>query len=72
MTELRSRLLQTGITEVPLSGDIALASTQLVLHNDPADRFIAASAISIAATLVTAHESLLEWKHPLKRQDARR
>lgn len=70
--ELRSRLLRAGIGEVPLSGDIALASTELTLHGDPADRFIAASAISLSATLVTADEKLLAWKNALKRQDARR
>jgi PIN domain nuclease of toxin-antitoxin system len=71
-TELRNRLLQAGISEIPLSGDIALASTDLTLHGDPADRFIAASAISLTATLVTADEKLLAWKNALKRQDARR
>lgn len=70
--ELRSRLLQAGISEVPLTGDIALASAELTLHGDPADRFIAASAISLSATLVTADERLLAWKNGLKRQDARR
>lgn len=70
--ELRARLLQAGIREIPLTGDIAVASTQLTLHGDPADRFIAASAISLSATLVSADEKLLTWKHALKRQDARR
>jgi PIN domain nuclease of toxin-antitoxin system len=70
--ELRSRLLQAGISEIPLTGDIALTSTELTLHGDPADRFIAASAISLSATLVTADEKLLAWKNSLKRQDARR
>jgi PIN domain nuclease of toxin-antitoxin system len=70
--ELRSRLLQAGISEIPLTGDIALASTELTLHGDPADRFIAASAISLSATLITADEKLLAWKNALKRQDARR
>jgi PIN domain nuclease of toxin-antitoxin system len=70
--ELRNRLLQTGMTELPLTGDVALLSAQLALHGDPADRFIAASAVSHAAVLVTADERLLGWKHALKRQDARR
>ncbi len=69
---LRNRLLQTGMTELPLTGDIALLSAQLALHGDPADRFIAASAVSHGALLVTADERLLGWKHALKRQDARR
>ena len=70
--ELRNRLLQTGMRELPLTGDVALLSAQLALHGDPADRFIAASAVSHAAVLVTADERLLGWKHALKRQDARR
>lgn len=70
--ELRLRLLQAGLNEVPLGGDIAIASTELPLHGDPADRFIVASAISLSATLVTADGKLLAWKHSLKRQDAQR
>ena len=68
--ELRTLLLQSGITEIPLTGDIALLSASLDLHGDPADRFIAASAIVHRATLVTADERLLKWKHALKRQNA--
>jgi PIN domain nuclease of toxin-antitoxin system len=70
--ELRSRLLQSGIAEVSLSGEIALHSTRLALHSDPADRFIAATAVSEGATLVTADDRLLQWKHAVKRQNARR
>jgi PIN domain nuclease of toxin-antitoxin system len=70
--ELRSRLLQSGIAEVPLSGEIALLSTRLALHPDPADSFIAATAVSEGATLVTADDRLLKWKHAVKRQNARR
>jgi PIN domain nuclease of toxin-antitoxin system len=70
--ELRSRLLQSGVTEVALSGEIALLSVRLALHGDPADRFIAATAVSEGATLVTADDRLLEWKHAVKRQNARR
>jgi PIN domain nuclease of toxin-antitoxin system len=40
------------------------------LHGDPADRFIAATAIVHDATLVTADEKLLRWRHPLRRQNA--
>lgn len=69
---LRQRLLQAGVNEIPLSGDIALAAAELSLHGDPADRFIAASAISNSAILLTADDKLLAWKHTLKRQDARR
>lgn len=35
-----------GITELPLTNDIAFCATSLpLLHNDPADRFIIATAI---------------------------
>lgn len=71
-TELRPLLLDAGVVELALTGDIALHSALLDLHGDPADRFIAATAIAHRATLVTADERLLDWKHPLKRQDARR
>jgi len=72
VSELRARLLQTGVTEIALSGDIAVLSVSLTLHDDPADRFIAASAVTHGATLSTADERLLKWKHALKRQNARR
>ena len=42
------------------------------LHKDPADRFIAATAIVKDAALVTAETKLLEWKHRLQRHDAAR
>ena len=69
--DLRARLLDTGVAELPLTGEIALLAASLEeLPGDPADRFIAASAIVHKATLVTADERLLDWKHVLKRQNA--
>ena len=70
--ELRNQVLQSGMVEIPLTGDVAVLSTQLTLHADLADRFIAASAISHGATLLTADDRLLRWKHALKRYNARR
>jgi len=68
---LRAQLLTAGVIELPLTGEIALLSVELDnLHADPADRFIAATAILYDAVLVTADRSLLRWHHPLKRQDA--
>ena len=68
---LRRQLLTAGVIEVPLTGEIALLSVQLNnLHADPADRFIAATAIIHDATLMTADKSLLRWRHSVKRQDA--
>ncbi len=69
--DLRARLLDTGVAELPLTGEIALLAANLdELHGDPADRFIVASAIVHKATLVTADERLLGWKHILKRHNA--
>jgi PIN domain nuclease of toxin-antitoxin system len=70
-SEQRTKILTAGIHELPLTGDIALLAVELEnLHADPADRFIAATAILHEATLVTADERLLAWRHKLKRQNA--
>ncbi|MBZ5597774.1 MAG: type II toxin-antitoxin system VapC family toxin [Acidobacteriia bacterium] len=46
--------------EAPLTHEIALAARQLpLLHPDPADRFLAATAQVLDLTLVTADASLL-------------
>jgi PIN domain nuclease of toxin-antitoxin system len=71
-SELRALLLDAGVAELALTGDIALLSATLDLHGNPADRFIAATAIAHRATLATADERLLKWKHAMKRQDARK
>lgn len=71
-SELRALLLDAGVAELSLTGDIALLSAGLDLHGDPADRFIAATAIAHRATLVTADERLLKWKHAMARHNASR
>ncbi len=49
--------------EAPLTFEVALMSRRLELtHQDPADRFIVASACVHELTLVTADERLLEAK----------
>jgi PIN domain nuclease of toxin-antitoxin system len=69
--DLRERVLNSGITEVPLTGDIAILAGNLDgLHGDPADRFIVATAIAHDATLMTADTILLKWRNKLGRQDA--
>jgi PIN domain nuclease of toxin-antitoxin system len=69
--ELREQLLKQRMVELPLTGEIAIVAGELDgLHGDPADRFIAATAIVHDATLVTADERLLRWRHPLRRQNA--
>lgn len=46
--------------EAPVTNDIAIMSRQLSLsHQDPADRFLAATARVMGLTLVTADERLL-------------
>ena len=69
--EMRNILLATGVIELPIDGYIATLAVQLEgLHKDPADRFIAATAVMHKATLVTADARLLGWKHALKLQNA--
>jgi PIN domain nuclease of toxin-antitoxin system len=68
----RYDLLQAGVREIPLDGEILLLATQLAdLHRDPADRFIIAAALCLDATLVTADGKILQWSSPLPRMDAR-
>jgi PIN domain nuclease of toxin-antitoxin system len=43
-----------------LTHEIAFAACQLPLHQDPVHRLIAATAIVLDLTLVTADEKLLE------------
>jgi PIN domain nuclease of toxin-antitoxin system len=48
------------LREAPLTHEIALLARQLPLpHNDPADRFLAATAKWLRLTLVTADSNLL-------------
>ncbi len=50
---------------VPVSNSIALKSVQLpgILHNDPADRIIIATAVSLGALLVTKDEKIRSYPH---------
>jgi PIN domain nuclease of toxin-antitoxin system len=69
----RQKVLRLGISEIPISGDIAIAAARLTeFHGDPADRLIAATAIVNGATLVTADRRILKWRSPLPRIDASR
>jgi PIN domain nuclease of toxin-antitoxin system len=71
VAEQRTKILTAGMIELPLTGEIAVLAGELEsLHGDPADRFIAATAIVHDATLVTADEKLLRWRHSLRRQNA--
>jgi PIN domain nuclease of toxin-antitoxin system len=69
----RGDLLSAGLLELSIDGQVSILATELdPLHKDPADRSIAASSITHSATLVTADERLLQWKHAVKRQNALR
>jgi PIN domain nuclease of toxin-antitoxin system len=69
---LRAELLGSGLVELPLTGDAALAAARLQsFHADPADRLIVATALASSATLVTADSRILDWPGRVKRQDAR-
>ncbi len=69
----RQRVLELGIQEVPVSGDIGILAAGLGdFPRDPADRIITATAILQGATLVTADSSILAWTGDLIRHDARK
>lgn len=68
----RRRLLDMGLMEIPITGDIGITAADLQgFHGDKADRFIAATAILGGGTLMTADEAILGWPGELMRQDAR-
>jgi len=70
-SETRALMIRAGIQEIPLTGEIAILAVQLdALHGDPADRFIAATAITHDATLMTADETLLNWRSKVRRLNA--
>ncbi len=62
-TWLDEALSLPGITLVPLTTEIAVDSVRLpgILHGDPADRIITATARRLRATLVTADAELLTY-----------
>ena len=70
--EWRDAVLAAGAIELPLDGAIAVRALDLSgLHDDPADRFIVATALVHGAALMTADERLLDWRHAMERHDAR-
>ena len=70
--QMRDQMIAAGLVELPVDGWVGIRAVSLgSLGSDPADRLIAASAIQHSATLMSADERLLEWNHPLVRQDAR-
>ena len=68
----RVNLLNEGLAEIAVDGDIALRAGSLRdLHGDPADRLIVATALA-GHQLVTADQRILEWPGQLNRLDATR
>ncbi|HAC34798.1 MAG TPA: PIN domain nuclease [Gammaproteobacteria bacterium] len=68
----RTRLLQAGVREAPIDGEVGLLAVELEgLTPDPADRMIAATSVLLSATLITADEAILKWPGTLRRMDAR-
>ena len=50
------------VTDAPLTPEIAIAAAGLVgMHGDPADRFIAATAITAGVALVSKDQRLRGW-----------
>lgn len=67
----RRDLLDRGLIEIPIDGDIATRAGLLPnIHGDPADRIIVATALE-GHRLVTADGKILRWPGPLGRLDAR-
>ena len=58
----RADLIAAGLSEAPLDGAVAGRAAELSdLHEDPADRMIAATAMSLGAQLVTSDARLIDW-----------
>jgi predicted nucleic acid-binding protein len=61
--ERRLRVLRLDVSELPLTGDIAIVAAELHrLHADLADRLIVATAVATHATLLTADDRILAWR----------
>jgi PIN domain nuclease of toxin-antitoxin system len=72
-TAWRQTLLDQGLIEMPIAGDVGIMAAALPdFHRDPADRFITATALHYSAQLVTADDRILDWTGTLLRHDARR
>jgi PIN domain nuclease of toxin-antitoxin system len=59
----REATLDRGILEEVIDGELAIAAAELADHHgDPIDRMLVATAIVRGLVLLTADETLLEWK----------
>jgi PIN domain nuclease of toxin-antitoxin system len=69
----RQDLLDRGLQEWPVDGEIAIRAVELPgFHKDPGGRLIVATALVSEAVLITSDAAILAWPGPLRRLDARR
>ena len=67
----RQNVLNSGVVEIPVSGDIGIAAVNLRnFHRDPADRIITATTLIYSAQLITADAAILSWSGDLDRHNA--
>jgi PIN domain nuclease of toxin-antitoxin system len=60
---VREALERAPLEEAALNHEVALRSREVALpHQDPADRFLVATALTYELTLVTADDTLIEAK----------
>ena len=72
VTHFRWRVLEMGIKELPIGGEVALQAAALAsVLLDPIDCFMAATAVIRGGTLMTADTRLLD-AHAVEVLDARR
>ena len=60
----RRERLQSGVREIPISGDIAVESVLLMntgFHSDPADQLIVATAMATGMRLATTDRQIIGW-----------
>jgi len=60
----RRERLQSGLREIPSSGDIGVESVLLMrtgFHNDPADQLIVATAMLAGMSLATTDRRIIAW-----------
>ena len=71
LTAWRTGLLDDGLIELPVTGQIGIQAVALEdFHRDPADRLIVATALS-GHQLVTVDAKILDWSGSITTFDAR-
>lgn len=72
----RGDVMEAGVKEIALEGAMAALSVSLPnMHDDPADRFIAAASLRLGAQLVTSDARMIAWSAahaPVQAMDARK